>query len=478
MDNSDIADVIIKDAPIALKAVSFGLYTIVGSSQEVENLNVVGTWTDDEGIDNVGDVGTFIGWTLARIPVTESTEYSLVHNDNLWLPTEVGQMGFFDGVTKLSTIDMSTLDASDDGLGKKFTTPVGCDFVYVNVKVSAAQTSDYTGDVFVESGSTVGTRSKIYYSVAEMIADGYTTADPEVKAATFLENAKEGAPDKWAVGQSAPADTSISVTLSAVAEATQDFYVFSVMDHTLANQKLAADWAKSYNHCLYVTSESDPAVLSADYTGSLQEYCDTLSNTRVSIIYNANASTIIPEGGVVGAFITLDIGSYTLMFKEIPGLVPSSLTKSERENAKSNGVNVYVARAANNQFNMIQWGTATGGGYVDELMGKAWIESQIETGLLNAYRDNAKIPFDGTGEAIVVSIVASVLDEAIVKGICTDTLYNDEKEQVGGYAIHVVPMAEIAGSVKQSRIYENQVTFDYWTSTAMHSITITGYPNY
>jgi len=105
----------------------------------------------DEGISNTGVIGPQAGWTGARIPVTENTIYSFVHNDGLYGASQVGLLQYQDeNQDEISSIDMSALSNAGGNGGKTLTTPAGCAFIYKNVVVLA---SDYLNDFQLEAGN-------------------------------------------------------------------------------------------------------------------------------------------------------------------------------------------------------------------------------------------------------------------------------------------------------------------------------------
>ncbi len=117
------------------------------SYNDIINLSTEDTWTYGEGIDNLGNIVVNTYWTMARIPVSENTEYSLTHSDNKWTAAEVGVLMYYNETTKISHVDMSTFSVSDNGRGKKFTTPATCTHVYINIEVNVA---DFRGDILVQ----------------------------------------------------------------------------------------------------------------------------------------------------------------------------------------------------------------------------------------------------------------------------------------------------------------------------------------
>ncbi len=100
--------------------------------------------TPNIGINNVGVVGSFSGWILAKIPVKENTTYSYIHPDGVYLPASVGMMNYVNvsGGTISSVSQLTLLNAIGLG-GKTFTTPSGCTQLWINVKTIAGGTFDY-----------------------------------------------------------------------------------------------------------------------------------------------------------------------------------------------------------------------------------------------------------------------------------------------------------------------------------------------
>ena len=121
--------------------------------------NTLGGHTfQNQGINNLGVIGTNSGWVGAKIPVSENTQYSFLHNDGFYLPNQVGLLAYLNSSGGIiSTVDMTTLTTAGGLGGKTLTTPSGTTFIYKNVKVSAGGTKDYIDTFQLELGSLTTT---------------------------------------------------------------------------------------------------------------------------------------------------------------------------------------------------------------------------------------------------------------------------------------------------------------------------------
>ena len=130
-----------------------GVYNSYGFSRGGKNYfdkDTMGTL--DEGIILTGVVGVHSGWVLARIPVDAQTEYSFLHNDDIYYAGSVGALAYYDkNNVKISHIDMATLPDAGGLGGKTLTTPAGCAFIWKNVVV---QEKDYLNDFQLEEGAS------------------------------------------------------------------------------------------------------------------------------------------------------------------------------------------------------------------------------------------------------------------------------------------------------------------------------------
>lgn len=105
----------------------------------------------DEGINNVGVIGTHTGWQGAKIPVLPGSTYCFSHNDNVYNTALVGMLMYMDANgDEVSVVDMSTFSNASGLGGKTFITPANCFFIYKNVKVL---TRDYIADFQLQMGS-------------------------------------------------------------------------------------------------------------------------------------------------------------------------------------------------------------------------------------------------------------------------------------------------------------------------------------
>ncbi len=119
----------------------------------IPNLNISSNRTPDIGINGSGVISPQGGWELLKAPVEQNTDYSFVHNDGDYANGAVGMLAFLDKAENiLSTINMDTLSVSDNGLGKKLTTPTNTYYVAKNTIVLA---HNYQNDIFVEGSCAV-----------------------------------------------------------------------------------------------------------------------------------------------------------------------------------------------------------------------------------------------------------------------------------------------------------------------------------
>lgn len=148
--------------------------------------------------NNNGKVSKIANSSVAVIPVSAQTTYSLIYVDNIYGGALRGKLQFssdtFENIKKtllagsgeinvsFDSVDMSTLDYTDDGRnGKIFVTPSGTKCIILTVKYNSI---DYTNTLIVQKGRniTADLEAPIKPQVKEFYGfDGYKVVDSDVR---------------------------------------------------------------------------------------------------------------------------------------------------------------------------------------------------------------------------------------------------------------------------------------------------------
>lgn len=147
----------------------------------------------DKGITNIGNIQPIANWNIAIIPVKALTNYSFRHYDNYYGIADVGALAYMD-IDKviLSFIDMSTLIADVNGLGKTLTTPTNTAYICKNIKVGGLNWAD---TFQFQIGNTI-TFYEPYNEVLEQLFN-VKLSDTKARADIEILNSAMGVNPKW-----------------------------------------------------------------------------------------------------------------------------------------------------------------------------------------------------------------------------------------------------------------------------------------
>ena len=210
--------------------------------------------------------------------------------------------------------------------------------------------------------------------------------------------------------------------------------------------------------CCFTSKDTDE--LDGTQTSSLGYELAQLGNNRVFTMYsstNDNAAV-----SVLGRMSTVNFeGSnttITLMFKQCPGVEPEYLTTSQANALQGNNVNVFTAYQ--NDTSILQYGTMSGGWYIDEVHGLDWLQNRVETDLWNLlYTSTTKIGQDESGMTAILSTVNSSLEAGVRNGLIAPGVWNGDEfgtlkrgdTLTTGYYVYIQPLAEQAQADREQR---------------------------
>ncbi len=168
---------------------------------------------------------------------------------------------------------------------------------------------------------------------------------------------------------------------------------------------------------------------------------------------------------VVGATAGLKAGSFTYKNCAVQGVTPADLTAEEVQQASDAGCVCLVEKAGD----LVTSGGATAGGeYLDVIDAKDYIIAEIEYRTQQALNQNAKIPYDNNGIALLESICYNVLAEAFSQGIIAVT---DDK--LPDFSVNYAPRSETSAEDRLARRYV-EGRFSFALAGAVHTARVHG----
>lgn len=207
--------------------------------------------------------------------------------------------------------------------------------------------------------------------------------------------------------------TTITADLDAIVLVDTDFYGLFLCDRASASMQLGAAWA-SANKRLFFASTSEANVVdvaSGSDTTTLPALLKASAYDRAITFYHALAATNMIESAAMGWVLSKDPGTYTLALKTLIGITVSTLTPTQRANAKAKNAITYESRGGINQLTS---GKMASGKNVDQIHGRDWLASVIQTNIFGLLSGVNRVPFtdDGIGQVELVTKQAGAFGAA------------------------------------------------------------------
>lgn len=210
----------------------------------------------------------------------------------------------------------------------------------------------------------------------------------------------------------------IGAALDAILLSDTDFYgVVLATSRTSADMQAAAVWVSANGRLLFAsTSEQNvlDVVVGSD-TATLPAILKAAGYDRVITLFHALAATNFIDAAAAGWVLSKDPGSYTFALKTLIGITVSNLTPTQRANAAAKNCVTYEARAGVNQTSS---GIMASGKNVDQIHGRDWMASTIQTNIFTLLSSQNKIPYTDAG----IGQIEQVTKQAGALGIARNYL--------------------------------------------------------
>lgn len=272
----------------------------------------------------------------------------------------------------------------------------------VKVKIELSKASGSVGfgiPLLLETGATTAVAYTECFSLDDVKAAGFEETSDMYKAANMLLM-QENRPTKIAV---------CALTEDDVASA------------------IASVVSKDWRQLVLVNGESDNYIAAADYIETTKKYLftsaakadfETFKTSLAGKKYDRTVifvnSTPFASAALVGEMAGRVVGSYTYKNKTLKGVVAEDLTDTEIEALHEAGAFGYVTKAGDD---VTTEGFAQSGVYIDETENMDYVIHNIEYRTQKVFNNNAKVPYDNTGIALLEAATETALKEAAVNGI-------------------------------------------------------------
>lgn len=337
------------------------------------------------------------------------------------------------------------------------------------------------------SGDALGNiATKLATAITTAAIDGITAATAVGSAVNFTVDDTVSFTIGTAVRttyalRGATSELSINDDLSAINLDDNGWYGFMLVERpadSTENSLItgAAAWTEAQTK-LYFASTNDADILTS-VTTDLLSTLQSRQYLRTAFVWHA-IKTEYPEAAWMGRCFTIDPGGETWALKTLPGITPSKLNATQRQNVyKKNGntydqiaLNTYLIGAASDG-NAALGGKVVSGEWIDVVRFKDWQTDYIQKEMASLMIRQKKVPYTNAGIALLVnSLRASLRQGQAVGGIAPDEV-NSEGITVPGFIIEYPNAADVPFSDKANRVLN--IKFVALLAGAIQLVKITG----
>ena len=469
-----IVDVTIQMSPLAAATRNFGAMLIVGASDVIDTQERIRAYSSVTDIAN--DFGTSAPEYQAAVAFFAQSPQPTTVQVGRWARSATS--GLYKG---------KILSTSDQEMDNFTTISAGAFDVTIDgsvVNVTAVNLSAQSNLNGVASQVTAALKSKgtcVWNGQQFVIKSASTGQTSTVSTVTSTQLSQAMGLDSGTMVTGAPAETLEEATVALLDINTWygAFYTGDIEDQDVINTAALISASTPSHICAFTLKETDE--LDGTQTSSLGYELAQLGNNRVLPMYSSTNDNAAMS--VLGRMSTVNFeGSnttITLMFKQCPGVEPEYLKTSQANALQRNNVNVFAAYQ--NDTSILQYGTMSGGWYIDEVHGLDWLQNRVETDLWNLlYTSTTKIGQDESGMTAILSTVNSSLEAGVRNGLIAPGVWNGDEfgtlkrgdTLTTGFYVYIQPLEEQSQADREQR-KAPPIQIAVKLKGAVHSIDVT-----
>lgn len=469
-----IVDVTIQMSPLAAATRNFGAMLIVGASDVIDTQERIRAYSSVTDIAN--DFGTSAPEYQAAVAFFAQSPQPTTVQVGRWARSATS--GLYKG---------KILSTSDQEMDNFTTISAGAFDVTIDgsvVNVTAVNLSAQSNLNGVASQVSAALQSKgtcVWNGQQFVIKSASTGQTSTVSTVTSTQLSQAMGLDSGTMVTGAPAETLEEATVALLDINTWygAFYTGDIEDQDIINTAALISASTPSHICAFTLKETDE--LDGTQTSSLGYELAQLGNNRVLPMYSSTNDNAAMS--VLGRMSTVNFeGSnttITLMFKQCPGVEPEYLKTSQANALQKNNVNVFAAYQ--NDTSILQYGTMSGGWYIDEVHGLDWLQNRVETDLWNLlYTSTTKIGQDESGMTAILSTVNSSLEAGVRNGLIAPGVWNGDEfgtlkrgdTLTTGFYVYIQPLEEQSQADREQR-KAPPIQIAVKLKGAVHSIDVT-----
>jgi len=172
------------------------------------------------------------------------------------------------------------------------------------------------------------------------------------------------------------------------------------------------------------------------------------------------------DAAIVGGVASRTVGSVNWKFKALNGIKAWDDIMTTEKGAIDEAFGItYLTRG---NMASTTGGHVMNGLYIDDLHGRIWIDSNIQSSLMNVLNQNDKVPYNAVGIGLLLGELSAVLETAFQQGIIETGV--DTK---GSYSVAGSTREQQTASDINSRKYSG-LTFTYTPSSSIDHADVNG----
>ncbi len=298
--------------------------------------------------------------------------------------------------------------------------------------------------------------TRIYSDPDDMLADGYTTTDPEYKQAVLYTSQEKRAADFAVFTTASSGDLITSLNL---AKSEIEFY--AVLSPSRAKSELhgIADWVLA-NEKLFIGSSSDLTVLT------------DRSNIREAYFLHSDEAQYA-DSGICGLVLPEVPGSVTWKWQEVAGITTPNFSATQLNQIRTANGQTFEKVSG---YLMSNGGITTGGQFIDIIQIRDYAKARMYEAIIRNLRGGTT-GMDADGISVLVSSLRQVLDAMGRAGQISPVDNEDDakRSDMGQYQ-YKITVPEITSLTDADRLARKYMGLA-WTFRArgkMHEVDIQG----
>lgn len=310
------------------------------------------------------------------------------------------------------------------------------------------------------------TRVRAYASLADILKEGWTTADEVYKAALAVFS-QPSTVKKVFIGRRDATDADWATALTAMQNENDEWFGLAILPTSLVEadvlteQLEVAAWIETQKK-ITVMQTTDADALDSAVTNDAVSQIAAFKRTRTALIFRTlSKRTEFADAAWLGKmFGGYEVGEATWAYKQLGGCTPDALTVGQKDTLHGKGANTFATISG---INVTEKGVVTSGEFIDVIVGIDWLGANIQTTVFGALAKLPKMPYDDGGITATVGLVKQVMSQAAAMGII----------QAKTISVTAPSYEDIAEAQRNSRNLPD-VTFTALLQGAIQTVQISG----